>query len=232
MTRKLLFVSLAAVLACGFSVLNAQQRQEPKVIVEWSLANPPGVQSVEGRPTLVQTALGPTVSFDGVDDGFFLTVNPLDGLEQLTLECIFRPAGDGPKEQRFMHLGTTGQRIMFETRITPDKQWYFDAHTALSNGKSLTLIDPALLHPTDRWYNVTLVWTRTSAATYVNGVPQRWGNLDFLPVNGGVSSIGMRQNKVGWFKGEIYKIRVTGVALSPGDFLKDYEALNAAAAGE
>ncbi len=228
MIRKSLFVTLAAVVACGFSTLHAQQRPAP-VVIEWSAANPPAVQSVEGQAKPVQTALGYAISFDGVDDGFFLPVNPLDGLEQLTLECIFRPAGDGPEAQRFMHLGTTGQRIMFETRITPDKQWYFDAHTSLSNGKSLTLIDPTLLYPTDQWYNVTLVWSRTSAATYVNGVPQRWGNLDFLPINGGVSSIGMRQNKVGWFKGEIYKIRVTGTVLSPNDFLKDYEALNAAA---
>lgn len=195
--------------------------------IEWKVANLPSVDSIKGAPTKVNTVLGEAVSFDGEKDGYFLGVNPLQGMEELTLEVIFKPDGDGPFAQRFMHLGLLrGERIMFETRVTPDKTWYFDAHTASSNGKSLTLIDENLTHPTDRWYNATLVARRDKLTTYVNGVKQLEGNLEFLPVNKGISSVGVRQNLVSWFKGTIYKVRVTPRVLSPEEFQKDYVTLN------
>ena len=101
-------------------------------------------------------------------------------------------------------------------------------HTSLSDGTKLTLIDSALHHPTDRWYNVTLIVYRNMLVTYVNGSPQRWGNLTFFPIDEGITSVGVRQNKVCWFKGQMYRIRITPKALLPRDLLKDYEELNKA----
>jgi len=60
----------------------------------------------------------------------------------------------------------------------------------------------------------------------VNGTPQKWGSLDYVPINEGISSVGVRQNMVDFFKGTIYKIRITPRVLVPRDFLKDYEELN------
>jgi len=41
------------------------------------------------------------------------------------------------------------------------------------------------------------------------------------PIQTGQSSIGVRQNKVSWFKGAIYQLRISPEALSPNDFLTD-----------
>ena len=201
--------------------------QQP-VVVEWSAENPPNVQRVEGNPAIVQTVLGPAVYFNGETDAIFLDINPLQGVGELTIEVIFRPDGDGKFAQRFMHFGEVGgERIMFETRVNPDKTWYFDAHTQLPEGAGrLTLIDEKLLHPTDKWYNAVLVAGPEGLATYVNGVVQKSGKLHYIPINRGISSIGVRQNMVDFFKGTIYKIRITPKALTPDDFLRDYEGLN------
>lgn len=195
--------------------------------IEWSAAAPPAPLSVEGDPQLVETPLGMAVQFNGKPDGVFVEANPLAGLRQFTLEVIFKPDGDGPFAQRFLHIGTAAERVLFETRVDPDGMWYFDAHSQLPEDKGrLTLIDKELRHPTDRWYNVTLVCTGTQLTTYVDGTPQRWGPLRWVPFSTGVASVGVRQNRVDYFKGAILRVRVTPRALNPADFLKDYEILN------
>ena len=219
-TRLFLFMSSALAFV---GTLSAQQPQT----IEWNAGNYPEIERVEGNPQIVQTKLGPAVYFNGETDGVFLKANPLAGLGQLTIEVIFKPDGDGKFAQRFMHLGEVrGERIMFETRVNPDKTWYFDAYVHLPDGKGMALIDDKLLHPTDQWYNVTLVVSPTMQTTYVNGTPQKWGSLDYVPINEGISSVGVRQNMVDFFKGTIYKIRITPRVLVPRDFLKDYEELN------
>ncbi len=151
-------------------------------------------------------------------------------MQQLTLEVIFKPDGDGKFAQRFMHLGTLrGERIMFETRVKSNGTWYFDAHTQQADGLDrLTLIDSTLTHPTDRWYGAALVLDGKTATTYIDGMQELTGKIDWRGIAEGISSIGVRQNLVDYFKGSIYKIRVTPRVLEPEAFLKDYEALNRA----
>jgi hypothetical protein len=43
--------------------------------------------------------------------------------------------------------------------------------------------------------------------------------IEFTPLKPGHTSIGVRLNKVSWFKGAIRKIRITSKALSPEEFL-------------
>ncbi len=229
MTGKM-FAACAALLMMGTTVCRAQT--PPQTVpgtIDWKVAALPSIQATEGNPQIVETVLGPAVQFDGKQDAWFLDTNPLKGMKEATIEVIFKPDGDGDFAQRFLHMGLLrGERIMFETRVNPDRTWYFDAHTSLSDGNKLTLIDSALHHPTDRWYNVTLIVYRNMLVTYVNGSPQRWGNLTFLPIDEGITSVGVRQNKVCWFKGQMYRIRITPKALLPRDLLKDYEELNKA----
>jgi hypothetical protein len=195
-------------------------------VIEWSAVHHPAIQQIVGNPQIVQTVLGPAVCFDGAS-GVFLDTNPLAGLEQLTIEAIIRPDGDGKFAQRFMHLGeVNGERIMFETRVNPDKTWYFDAYTQLPDGKGVALIDEKRLHPTDRWYNVSLVIGPTQQTAYVDGVPQMTADFNFVPIGKGISSVGVRQNLVDYFKGTIYRIRITPKALNPDEFLKDHQKLN------
>ena len=77
--------------------------------------------SVVGSPRVVKTPFGRAVEFDGKGDGLFLDVNPIAGLQRFTVEALIEPAGDGPAEQRFLHLAEDGSenRAMLETRILP-----------------------------------------------------------------------------------------------------------------
>jgi hypothetical protein len=43
--------------------------------------------------------------------------------------------------------------------------------------------------------------------------------ITFTPFANGKTSIGVRQNKVYWYKGAIYKIRITPKAIFPDEFL-------------
>jgi acetyl esterase/lipase len=54
---------------------------------------------------------------------------------------------------------------------------------------------------------------------YVDGVLEATGAVAFKPLGRGRTSIGVRQNRVSWFKGRIHTIRITGRVLKPSDFL-------------
>lgn len=208
--------------------INACAQQQSNSVV-WNSENHPEILQFLGAPAVVSTPLGPAVSFNGETDAVFVQGTPFAGMEELTLEVIFRQNGEGKFEERFLHMGQpNGARIMFETRVNPDKTWYFDAHVNYGNRVSATLIYPELTHPTDQWYNATLVCDKNGMTSYVNGVEQGHVDMAWQPgvIGEGVSSIGVRQNLVNYFKGEILLIRATPKALKPEQFLKDYEKLN------
>lgn len=195
---------------------------------EWNAYNIPPIIDFFGSPEIFSTALGQAVHFNGSTDGAFVDAVPVKGMEEFTLEVIFRQDADAAFEQRFLHIGTTGPRILFETRVNPDGTWYFDTHVNLgSKEQSATLIAPKLTHPAGKWYNLTLVASKDGLVNYVNGVEQCRSSLPYRPViNEGFTSVGVRQNKVCWFKGDIFMIRVTPKALTPDKFSKDYIKLN------
>lgn len=195
---------------------------------DWLVAELPQVDSILGAPRTIDTPLGKAVRFDGTRDAFFLADNPLRGLEELTVEVIFRQDGTAPFEQRFLHMGTLrGERILFETRVKPDGTWYLDNFIRrLDPQADLTLIDSTLCHPADRWYNLALVVADGRATNYVDGVQQLTGEMPYRPATEGITSVGVRQNKVCWFKGDLYRIRITPRALTPDEFLRDQERLN------
>lgn len=80
------------------------------------------------------------------------------------------------------------------------------------------MIDPKLVHPTDRWYRVAFVVKDGRLSNYVNGVLELEGQVPYTPMKGGTASIGVRLNRQSWFKGAIYSVRITPRALTPGEF--------------
>ena len=46
------------------------------------------------------------------------------------------------------------------------------------------------------------------ATSYVNGVAELVGEIPYRPINSGITSVGVRQNQVCWFKGDLYRIRM------------------------
>ena len=194
---------------------------------DWRVADLPSIDSIKGAPTLIDTKLGKAVHFNGETDGYFLGENPLQGMEELTVEVIFRQAGDAAFEQRFLHMGTVrGARILFETRVNPDATWYLDTFIRLDKDTDLVLIDPEQTHPADRWYNLAMVVADGKATSYVDGVEQLTGEIPYREIVEGITSVGVRQNQVCWFKGDMYRIRITPKALTPEEFLTDHEKLN------
>lgn len=195
--------------------------------VDWRVADLPSIDSIKGAPMLIDTKLGKAVHFNGETDGYFLGENPLQGMEELTVEVIFRQAGDAAFEQRFLHMGTVrGARILFETRVNPDATWYLDTFIRLDKDTDLVLIDPEQTHPADRWYNLAMVVADGKATSYVDGVEQLTGEIPYREIVEGITSVGVRQNQVCWFKGDMYRIRITPKALTPEEFLTDHEKLN------
>jgi hypothetical protein len=201
----------------------ASDIQLPKAVWECKVAElitgQGGILS-SGNPRISNCKYGRAIRFDGLSDAIFLPDNPLHGLSCFTIEVLICPENDGPEEQRFLHIGEIdGDRLLLETRSTKDNKWFLDTFI-LSGQEKKAVIDPALVHPVDEWYHVALTVNKTGLMTnYINGKMELSGNVDFKPFNSGEMSIGARQNKVSWYKGSIYKIKISPEVLTPEYFM-------------
>ena len=130
----------------------------------------------------------------------------------------FKPDGTGGEEQRFLHLeDEMKHRVLMETRVR-DGSWSLDTFLFQDATHKLTLLDRAKKHPTDRWYWVALVYDGKTMTHYVNSERELGGDVEFPPMTTGRTSVGVRQNRVSWFKGAIAELRFTPAAL-PADRL-------------
>lgn len=173
---------------------------------------------INGSPQLIDSPYGSAVSFNGVDDAFFLDDMPLKSLREFTVEMIFKPAIDGNFEQRVLHIGEVdGDRILLEIRATGNN-WYLDGFAASGENKK-PLIDEALIHPLGQWAHVAFVVTADNLTTFVNGKLELTSSFSFSGIANGKTSIGVRLNKNSWFKGAIYKIRITPKQLKSVNFM-------------
>jgi hypothetical protein len=176
--------------------------------------------TVLGHPRVIDAPGGKAVEFNGVDDALFLDVHPLAGAETWTWEVVFRPDIGGAPEQRFFHFQENGtdNRMLFEIRVIGD-QWCLDSFAKGGEG-SQTLLDRTKLHPLGAWYHVAAVYDGHQLRNYVDGVLQGSGEVRLEPQKAGQTSIGVRINKVNYFKGAIFAARMTPRALRPEEFLK------------
>ena len=182
------------------------------------IAEPVKGVTVYGNPEIIEYGKNKAVAFNGSGDAVFLEDMPLSGLEQFTIEMIFKPFSGGDFEQRFLHCGeVNGDRLLLELRSVPGG-WYFDAFIKIGD-QGTTLIEPKLLHPSDEWYHIAYVIDRGHLETFINRKKELDGTVAFSPLKSGMTSVGVRQNKVSWFRGAIYKIRITPKALKPEKFM-------------
>jgi hypothetical protein len=232
---------LATVLAAGAvfgCVAYAAAPSTPRTIV-WTfdrLEKIGGVQTrVEGHPKVIATPLGKAVEFNGVDDALFIDQHPLAGAETFTFEAIFRPDG-GATEQRWFHLAErdpktgldanvdpktnqdTNSRFLFELRVI-DNQWCLDAFVN-GPGYNRALMFRDKLHPLGEWYHVAQVYDGKVYRSYVNGEMQGQAEIQFKAQGPGRASVGVRINRVNYFKGAVRQARFTPRALSPDQFIK------------
>jgi putative heme-binding domain-containing protein len=180
--------------------------------------------TVQGQPKVIDSTVGKAVEFDGEDDALFIDNHPLAGAETFTWEAIFRPDG-GATEQRWFHLSEqdlntgadTDNRMLFEIRVTGD-QWFLDSYHQ-SGTESKALLNRKALHPLGAWYHVATVYDGKELRNYVDGVQQGAFQLHLAPHGQGRASVGVRINKVSYFKGAVHLSRFTRKALSPSEFL-------------
>jgi hypothetical protein len=174
--------------------------------------------TVSGEPRVVDTPVGKAIEFDGVDDALFVDVHPLAGAQTFTWEAIFRPDGGQP-EQRWFHLQESGteNRLLFEIRVI-DGQWCLDSY-GHSGEAQQALMNRTRLHPLGAWYHVASVYDGREFRNYVNGIQEGAADIRFAPQGPGRTSIGVRINRVNYFKGAIHLARFTRRALAPAEFL-------------
>jgi hypothetical protein len=209
---------------CGGLYANEKGKNSMKQTV-WDINNTKTIGGfatvAAGAPKVVETDKGKAVEFDGIGDGLIVDSLPLAGADKFTLEIIFRPDVNGPAAQRFLHLQETGSesRILIELRMADSQNWYLDTYIKTEAGDH-TLADPPKPHPAGQWYNATLVYDGEKMRHYVNGVEESSAKLAFDPLGGGKTSIGVRINRVHWFKGAIRKIRFTPAFLGTDSFME------------
>jgi hypothetical protein len=189
---------------------------------EWKIDNLDSIAgtpvTIYGEPQVVTEGGLAAVRFDGVNDGIHLAADPLSGATTFTLELYFRPASGGGFEQRWCHVQeqTTQDRMLLELRSTAEG-WYLDTFV-LRDGVSLALIDENLKHPSDRWYHVAAVYDGTTLMSYVDGVKELESDIQLRALNDPTVSLGTRQDRRSWFKGEIAWLKSTPRALSTDEF--------------
>jgi hypothetical protein len=176
--------------------------------------------TVLGHPRVIETPKGTVMEFNGVDDALFLDLHPLAGAEAWTWEVIFRPDPDGAPEQRFFHLQEDGSdnRMLFEIRLM-GKEWCLDSF-AKSGEASRALMDRSKLHPAGDWYHAAAVYDGHEFRNYVDGVLEGKAEIHLAPQGAGKTSLGVRINRINYFKGAIREARMTTHALAVSEFLK------------
>jgi hypothetical protein len=174
------------------------------------------VAEVLGAPAARTEGGRAALCFNGESDGLIVPVNPIEGWPQFTIEVLFLPEHGGPEEQRFLHIQDDAQRrALIETRLTRPDAWALDTFLYSTATERLTLLERSIAQPTDRWYWAALSYDGERMTHYVNGEKQLEGTVNMAAMSAGRISLGVRQNRVHWFKGCIAEVRFTAVALAP-----------------
>ena len=96
---------------------------------------------------------------------------------------------------------------------------FFERNLRLTAG-SKPLMDRAKLHSLDQWHHVAMVYDGSEFRHYVDGKLQGNASVTLTPMAAGKTSIGVRMNKVDYFKGAIRLARMTKHPLTVDEFLK------------
>lgn len=206
-----------------FAARGADESPAP-VVWRWSELRTVGGERTEvwGAPEVVAGPEAKSVlRFNGTDAGLLVPQVPLAGWRTFTVEVLLKPAVGGEVEQRYLHFeDAAGQRGLLELRMNSPEAWSLDSFLRTEAMKQ-TLHDPARTHPAGRWTWVAMTYDGTRLASYVDGVKELEGPVTFGPLAEGKTSIGVRQTKKSWFKGEIAEVRFHPRALPAAELQRE-----------
>jgi hypothetical protein len=216
-------VFLAALLTPSLLVGGANDTSSSVV---WTMDNLSSIGghpvTVAGNPVVKETDIGKAMEFDGIDDGLIVHGCPLNGSPSFTMEIVFKPYASFPNniEQRFLHVqnpALSSRRALIELRLTGENTWFVDTHIR-ADSTFMTLLAKHLPHPVGPWYHIALVYENGVGKHYVNGVEEMSGRVAYIPMEEADVSIGMRMNRVWYFKGAVRAVSMTRQALGRGEF--------------
>ena len=215
--------TLALIIAVSGFQLHPEEHNASRNAVTWWINNLEKIGgnpvTIIGNPQINDTYGKTAVLFDGTDDGLLVNSNPIASAHEFTVETVFRPDPNGNKEQRWLHIQEDAgdNRVLLDTRLTGN-QWFLDTYIK-SGENDRTLYAQNFKHPLGEWYHVALVYDGSEMHHYVNGKKELSGLLTFTPLGKGQTSIGVRMNRVYWFKGAVRSARFTLRALTPEEFM-------------
>jgi hypothetical protein len=219
------FGLIAATVAAG-SPGPAESAPPDQVVWNFDNLNRIGGNTTEvvGHPHIIDSPGGKAIEFNGVDDGIIVNVHPLAGAATYSYEAIFRPDG-GEAEQRWLNMnqnpaeGTQLEnRMLFELRVV-NGQWCLDAFNK-GGAAQAALLFRNKLYPLGQWYHVAAVYDGKELRSWINGELQGAREVKLEPQGEGRTSVGMRIQKVYFFKGAVARARFTRHALQPSEFMK------------
>lgn len=175
--------------------------------------------TLKGDPKLVDFGNFSAVEFDGVNDGLFINSNPLTGFNSFTVEIIFKPYAGGLEEQRFLHIQQDNDnRMLIELRSTSTDEWFLDTFIK-TKGTGVALYAESHMHLNTQWHHAALIYDNGTMSHFVDGELELSDAIDYSAVNSGITSFGVRQNLVSWYRGAIRLMKASPEALDPKDFL-------------
>lgn len=175
-----------------------------------------------GAPKVQGEGAQASVQFNGVDDAYLVPGVPIAGMAAFTIEVLIAPVKGGAEEQRFLHIqDERGPRVLMELRLIGGDKWCLDTFLFQSQTARLTLIERGKLHAADEWHWVALTYAEGKMRHYVDGKLEAEGEIHFDALQAaGQTSLGVRQNKVSWFKGGIREVRFHAAALAAEQLAK------------
>jgi hypothetical protein len=167
------------------------------------------------KPSILQTPSGPSICFDGKNDGLIRNSNPLSGLQKFTLQLFFRSDQHDLQEMHLLHIEepeNIRHRFVLETRSTKVGTWYPRVFLRWDD-RAMEIDNPTTLFPADRWYWVAFSYDGMTARLFINGVETVAKQADWGPIGDAPLALGMRLNKQGFFPGCFAQLIVSSTVL-------------------
>jgi len=195
----------------------------PLPTVDWVVDNTTSIggntPTVMGSPTVTTSDAGTFLCFDGTEDGLLFGTNPIEGMQQFTIQILVYPEFTATSEpqSRLVHIGdpnSPNRRMTIQMRLEASGNWHAVVGFAWDTN-SANIDDTGYSHPSGQWYWLAVTYDGQTARVYVNGVLENSADTSYGPLGAGAISLATRQNSQNFFPGCIRDVEFFNSALVP-----------------